>query len=87
MSDKETFPILKSQLNNLSPACPKTISRKALNEDWALKIHGQTLEKLKQRGGLCPIEIVANIKKLPLSSFRSISYEDAEKIIIENQED
>jgi len=40
---------------------------KHLNEDQALRNHcGQTLERLAQRGGLCPMEMVAVIDKFDI---------------------
>ena len=36
-----------------------------LDNDWALKIHGQTLTRLAERGGMSHEEIVANVQRLP----------------------
>lgn len=35
-----------------------------LDEKWAYNIHGQTLDRLNQRGGLGVEEIIMNVKKL-----------------------
>lgn len=49
--------------------CPKEIDDLLLHEDWAQKIHSQTLKRLNERGGLSPFEIFMNVNK--------ISYRDA----------
>ena len=41
--------------------CPPYVLWGALNEDRARRNHGQSLERLNQRGGLSPREIVANV--------------------------
>ena len=40
-------------------SCPSSISweRIAPHEDWALRNHDQSLERLAERGGLDPVEI------------------------------
>lgn len=43
--------------------CPKFIRWSALNEEWALFNHGQTLTRLNERGGLSPCEALANIER------------------------
>ena len=43
-----------------------------LSEEWALKRHSQSLEKLNYRGGMSYAEIVCNIEK---SSWREIENE------------
>jgi len=45
------------------PHCPKEVPMGLLNEAQAQINHGQTLDRLNQRGGLCPIEMVCNIEK------------------------
>lgn len=35
-----------------------------LNDQWAQRIHGQTLERLAQRGGLSDSEIYLNLNRL-----------------------
>ncbi len=47
--------------------CPLTIPWDALNEEWAMKNHGQTLEHLDSRGGLSPAEIWSNVNHKPLA--------------------
>jgi hypothetical protein len=46
-----------------NPNCPKTISFKYLDESQAYKNHMQTLSTLNRRGGMSPVEVVANIEK------------------------
>jgi hypothetical protein len=43
--------------------CPRAVPWVALNDGWAYQNHDQTLERLAQRGGLDPTEIVANVEK------------------------
>jgi len=44
-----------------------------LNEDWALKIHGQTLKRLAERGGLSPEEIFLNVECKKASEIKNIT--------------
>ena len=65
--------------------CPKLVKWELLDPAWALKVHGQTLERLAERGGLCPEEIFINIhhlkfmdevdKKEAVALIKSISYD------------
>lgn len=59
---------------------PREFPDNLLNEDWASEIHGQTLERLNSRGGMCPCELIGNIKKL---SFKKICEYSEEKAISE----
>lgn len=45
------------------PDCPKSVPFELLNEEQAMKNHSQTLDRLNERGGMSPIEIVANVLK------------------------
>ena len=45
--------------------CPKTVPWNSLNEEWALRNHKQSLERLNERGGLSPAEIHCNVNKRP----------------------
>ena len=69
--------------------CPKYINWSSLDEGWAKKIHNQTLERLAQRGGLSPSEIVMNIESKELVSFgRKLTIEEKEhalKLVKENE--
>ena len=42
--------------------CPLEIPMDFLNEEWAQKNHSQSLERLAERGGLDPTEVIANIE-------------------------
>ena len=48
------------------------INKNLLNDDWAIMIHNQTLDKLADRGGLSHKEIVMNVERIPMSGFNSI---------------
>lgn len=45
------------------PDCPRFFPFSLLNEDWAQFIHSQTLERLAQRGGMSPTEILKNVRR------------------------
>lgn len=45
------------------PHCPKEIPMDILDEEWAYKLHHQTLKRLNERGGLHPQEMILNIEK------------------------
>jgi hypothetical protein len=44
--------------------CPAEFPDELLDEQWAQRIHGQTLKRLNERGGLSPSEIICNVEKL-----------------------
>ena len=52
-----------------------------LNEDWAQKIHGQTLKHLNERGGLSPLEMLVNVRKLSFKAFNEMNDEMAINIL------
>jgi hypothetical protein len=54
-----------------NPNCPKTISFKYLDESQAYKNHMQTLSTLNRRGGMSPMEVVANLER---KSFTQMNY-------------
>lgn len=57
--------------------CPKEVPDSMLNEQWAERIHGQTLKRLNERGGMGINEIMANINHTP---FREIKAETVEML-------
>lgn len=57
------FPVL-----NAPPHCTAFVRWDALDESHAEKLHGQSLERLAQRGGLDPVEIYWNLHKLPFGT-------------------
>ena len=48
------------------PRCPKKVPDNLLSEDQAQKNHGQTLNRLNERGGMGAYEIMCNIHKIKL---------------------
>ncbi len=50
------------QYHRKYPHCPKEVPMGLLNEEQAQINHGQTLARLNERGGLCPIEMVCLIE-------------------------
>jgi len=57
--------------------CPKEISDDLLDEDWAQRIHSQTLKRLNERGGLSPLEIYINVNKLPYQTVYNFTETEA----------
>lgn len=55
------FPVLQPPIG-----CAAWVIWYALDGQWALRIHGQSLEQLAKRGGLSPKEIYLNKYRLPL---------------------
>ena len=45
------------------PGAPRYVRWSALNEEQAQRNHGQSLDRLAQRGGLSPEEIVFNVER------------------------
>lgn len=62
-SEHRAFPVITPE--RWGDECPRFIRWDALNEEWAQNNHGQSLERLAERGGLDPTEIVANMDKRP----------------------
>ena len=59
--DAKRFPLLR----NLKWAgCAFSVPWLLLNEEYAQKNHGQSLARLAERGGLDPVELVANIRHM-----------------------
>jgi len=50
------------------PELPDKVPFSILSENWAQNIHRQTLDRLNERGGMCPLEIYLNIEKLDIGS-------------------
>lgn len=68
----KTFPVL-----NAPPGCAKTVPFEALSELRALVNHGQSLQRLAERGGLSPKEIWLNINNINIIDHNRITTEDA----------
>jgi hypothetical protein len=72
------MPLMYSyKLRRLPNEYPTSIPMSILNEEWADKIHGQSLKELASRGGLCAQEAVGNINKLSGLQIVKMSLEDA----------
>ena len=70
--------------------CAKYVDWSKLDDDHARKVHGQSLQTLASRGGLCAIEIWWNVHKLkwddkPLD--QSAPYECVKKIAVSESEE
>ncbi len=63
MSATKLFPVL-----NAPEGCVKFIPWFCINGEHAMKLHSQTVERLAERGGLCPYEIYLNFYKLGATS-------------------
>lgn len=60
-------------LGRVFEGLPAKVPMSILSEEWAQKIHRQTLNRLNERGGLCPAEIYLNINKIDSGSYPSDS--------------
>lgn len=58
--------------NKIYKDLPDAIPNDILNKEWADKIHGQSLERLNERGGLSVIELIMNLKRLTMSDMYRI---------------
>lgn len=58
------------------PHCPKEVPMELLNEEWAQHNHSQSLEALNERGGMCPVELVANIEKRNYTAYEKKDEEE-----------
>jgi hypothetical protein len=54
------------------PNCPSEFPDELLNNDWSLRIHGQTLQRMNERGGMNPMELIVNIEKKNYRAFDSL---------------
>lgn len=71
MENNEKMPILSIDIAYYKSKglgyIPEEVPMMLLNEDWAQAIHGQSLQRLKERGGMCYTEVVRNIVRIPLN--------------------
>ncbi len=77
MTERTNMPILKSTKSSIP--CFRW-SAIAGHERQAMRNHGQTLERLAERGGLSPAEAVAIIED---RAFERMTLEDAERRLLE----
>lgn len=68
------FPVLHHYRREPGDGMPDFVRWDKLSEDQAYIGHGQTLERLAERGGLSPREIVANVKGLHFREIRGVGY-------------
>ena len=78
MTDR-LFPVLHASRYG----CPASIPWERLSEEWAQRLHGQSLERLALGGGLDPFEIAANVHKLTPEEADSVSEEQCIEIVKE----
>lgn len=65
------FPVLNAKRDG----CAEYVPWDKIDAKWAMKLHGQTLERLAERGGLCAYEIACNWNKLkPNQRFQDAAY-------------
>jgi len=48
------------------PDCPRSVPMSLLSEQQAQWNHSQSLARLNERGGLCPMEMLCNIERRSL---------------------
>ena len=77
MAEERQFPIHSGSRREM-PGMPNTVRWDALNELQARKNHGQTLERLAERGGLSPTEMMCNVARIGLYgiNYRQITVEE-----------
>lgn len=63
------------------PDCPKQFPMHLLNEDQAQSNHGQTLKRLKERGGLGVTEILAIVHRKKWSYFGQLQWDKALRML------
>lgn len=73
MKMNSSFPVLQSGKKIYVDAM-------CLDNEWARKLHGQSIYELAGRGGLSPKEIVLNIERRPLSDVNFVSDLYANKV-------
>lgn len=61
--------LISYQIKQKYPDLPEIIPDSFFDENWADKIHGQTLKRLNERGGLAPVEMICNIEKLTAKEY------------------
>lgn len=71
----EYMPIHPDDLKK--PGCPKEFPMHLLNEEQAMKNHGQTLRRLKERGGLGVFEILAIVNKRRWNHYHGLKWPEA----------
>lgn len=64
------------------PDFPQEFPDSLFNEEWALKIHGQTLQRLNERGGLDPHEMICNIEHLNIQELRQLTLDETVKKLL-----
>lgn len=66
---------------NKFPDCPKEIPMRLLSEEWAKNNHGQTLDRLNQRGGMGVMEVLDNLKRQKLTlGFKEVTQEYVDEL-------
>lgn len=57
--------------------CPASVTWSSLNLDHAERVHSSTLVRLAQRGGMTPIEIFGNVRRIPAREYGRIKLAEA----------
>lgn len=72
-----------NKIKNLMPILGKKeyINFKFLNKDRSIKNHSQSLERLKERGGICYQEALALINDCHYLKYKTMSDEEIKKIL------
>lgn len=72
--------------NKKFPELPDDFPNELLSEDWADKVHGQTLKRLNERGGMSITELLMNLKRIGLGeqiNKRGYNYEPTQEDVNE----
>jgi len=78
MFDMELQGVYKKHLG-----CPSWVKWSQLDESWAKNQHSQSLEKLASRGGLHPLEVMANLKRVDWREVKDMKIEEVIPILKE----
>jgi hypothetical protein len=65
------------------PDFPEVLPDSWFNEEWAEKVHTQSLEHLNSRGGLGPEEMIMNMERLSIEEFRKLTLDGAMERLLE----
>lgn len=63
------------------PYCPRQFPMHLLDEQQAQRNHGQTLQRLKERGGLGVLESLSIVNKKPWTYYRDLKWDEALRML------
>jgi hypothetical protein len=67
MTEEKRFPVLQEVVESKRvEGMPRSVKWSALDDRQAQLNHSQTLERLAERGGLSPVEMMCNVSRIGL---------------------